>query len=652
MVFAMRLMESFSQPERFIWHDGMFTVIIPNGTRTAYHPRASVSYLKTLLIPQIRLTRAGNISSHQPPPPPPLPYDFYLAQLIHYGLDFHFETEAAQRALEIEIRLGRLHVPPGLMRLEKELRKVRERKQERDRQHAVRLATQQQLGSTVDAGIAVDTSEDEPKDKPIVRTTHCRSVKQKKAQKEVIHTSDESEARSSTDQSSDGVAEDSDNESDTIAVAPDRHRDTSSGSSNSFSSEDVPEVKRSESIYSGRQSINNESSEDADGEDTSSGDDPFLDKQDFKRIKIEKADEKDDSILRSTREAGPFVVRRQLPPTQVRVRRIASQPQFNAQPFHSASKDTLDSQSTNKTTFASVSKIPPRKPFVSPDKRPSWTIPVRSPSSSQQNTPKSVTFSQVQRETPTKVPEAEKASLSSAMKTPQRTSHRRTSSPSSDYSHTTPLRSILKKSLAHSSHTLIRDGGETEIVVQIPRNGDASPSRPRKRKRRSETDRGLHLDFDGAQETPDIPYDSYTEKPYITSDLVDGKPISSLRHGTMMQALEESSQHNTSTVRSTGGWLAAKSKSYLQKQTKKGTKRDGAAKAFPVTEMCRDGKLNKTNPESSKIKMKLSGGAEHPREGRDTFARGNENDYRNEKQQGLVGRSGSRGGLVRAGGVC
>ncbi|ERF74020.1 hypothetical protein EPUS_03835 [Endocarpon pusillum Z07020] len=652
MVFAMRLMESFSQPERFIWHDGVFTVIIPNGTRTAYHPRASVSYLKTLLIPQLRLTRAGNISSHQPPPPPPHPYDFYLAQLIHYGLDFHFETESAQRALEIEIRLGRLHVPQGLVRLEKELRKVHERKQERDRQHTVRLATQQQLGSTADTAITVDTSEDAPGDKPILRTTHGRSVKRKKAQQDVILTSDESEARSSTEQSSNGVAEDSGNESDTIAVAPDRHRGTSSGSSNSFSPEDVAAVKRSDSICSGRQSISDESSEDADGEDTSSGDDPFLEKQDYKRIKIEKADEKDDAILRSTREPGPFVVRRQLPPTQVKIRRIASQPHLNAQPFHSALKDTVGSQSTNKTIFASVSKMPPRKPFVSPDKRPSWTIPVRSPSSSQHNTPKSVTFSQFQRETPTKVSEVEKDTLSSAMKTPQRTSHRRTPSPSSDYSHTTPLRSILKKSVAHSSELLIEDGGNTEIAVQIPRNGKASPSRPRKRKRRSEANRGFHLELDGAEDPPDIPDDSYTEKPYITSDLVGGKPISSFRNGTMTQALQASSQHNASTVKSTGGWLEAKSKSYLQEQTEKGTKRDGIAKSAPVTDMCRDRKLDKPTPGNSKVKLKVTGGAENPRKGRDTFARGNENGYRDGKQLGLMGRSGSRGGLVRAGGVC
>ncbi|KAF7508035.1 hypothetical protein GJ744_009617 [Endocarpon pusillum] len=651
MVFTMRLMESFSQPERFIWHNDALTVIIPNGTRTAYHPRASVSYLKTLLIPQLRLTRAGNISSHQPPPPPPQPYDFYLAQLIHYGLDFHFETESAQRALEIEIRLGRLHVPSGLMRLEKELRKAHERKQESDRQHTVRLATQQQLDSTVDAAVTVATSEDAPEAKPILRTTHGRSVKRKKAQQEVISSSDESEALSSTDQSSNGVAEDSGNESDTIAVATDRHRGTSSGSSSSFSSEDVSEVKRSESICSGRQSIDDESSEDADGEDTSRGDDPFLDKQDFKRIKIEKSNEKDDSILRSTREAGPFVSRRQLPPTQVKIRRIASQPHLNAQPFHSALEDTVGSQSTNKTTFASVSKIPPQKPFVNPDKRPSWTIPVRSPSSSQPNTPKSVTFSQVRRETPTKLLEVEKDTLSSATKTLQRTSHRRTPSPSSDYGHTTPLRSILKKSVAHSSQPLIEDGGNTGIAVPIPHNGDASPSRPRKRKRRSEANRGFHLDLDGAQETPDIPADSYTEKPYITSDLVDGKPISALRNGTMMEALQASSQHNTSTVRSTGGALAAKSKSYLQEQTEKGTKRDGIAKSAPVTDIYRDRKLYKPTPGNSKIKVKLTGGAEHTRKDRDKFARGNENDHMNEKQLGLMGRSRSRGGLVRAGGV-
>ncbi len=647
MAFTMRLMDSFSQPERFIWHEGVFAVIIPNGTRTAYHPRASLSYLRTLLIPQLRLTRAGNISSHQPPPPPARPYDFYLAQLIHYGLDFHFETESAQRALEIQIRLERLHVPPGLMRLERELRREHERKQKRDRQDPMRVATKQQLGSKVDAAIVVDISDVGSKEKPALRTTHRRVVKRKRAKKEVMHTSDEDEAESFTDQTSSGATEDSGDESETIALAADRRHNTSSDSSNSSSSsssssaEDIPEVKHSESIHPGRYSISNESSVDADGEDTSSRDDPFLDKQDSKRIKMEKADEKDDSIFRSTREGAPAVVRRQLPPTEVKIRRIASQPDLGGQPFHSALENTNGGQSSKTTTFASTSKIAPRKPFVNPDKRPSWTIPVRSPSSSQRDTPKSVTFSQVQRETPTKVPEAEKTTFSSAIETPQRTLHRRTPSFSSDHSHTTPRRSILKKGSAPPSQNLIGGGdAKTEISVKIDRDSGASSSRPRKRKRRSETDRAFYVDFDGARETPDTPEDDAdTVKPYITSDLVDGKPISSLGNNARTRALQASSQdHTLPPPKTSAGWMAVNSNSSRRQLRVNGDRKQHSA-----------GDLNNNKVAKSKMKQGLKARANLSGKARNSFGTPNGYGYDQQTAFGLSGASGSRGGLVRAG---
>ena len=117
-------MESFSQPDRFLWDRGAFTVMIPNGTRTAFHPRASMSELKRLLFRDVRLTRTGNLSKYQPLVPESKSYDFYLAQLVHYGLDFYFDVEDAKNTLERQMRLGILKVPPKLQKLEKELRKA------------------------------------------------------------------------------------------------------------------------------------------------------------------------------------------------------------------------------------------------------------------------------------------------------------------------------------------------------------------------------------------------------------------------------------------------------------------------------------------------------------------------------------------------
>jgi hypothetical protein len=562
MAQAMRLMGSFSQRERFIWRDNTLTVIIPNGTRTAYHPRASQSYLKALLIPQLRLTRAGNVSSHQPTPPPPQTYDFYLAQLIHYGLDFHFEIETAQRALEIEIRLDRLRVPPGLVSLEKELRKAHEREQKKVHEDAVRYAAKQKIGETVDAAISVETYEDESRDE---RKRSARPKSAKRKRQDVADSSDESESAS-------GFEGDSGEESGTIAVAPDNHDSTSSDGSSSSSEEDVPKVKRSRSVSSEHRSINSQSLDEADDEENSRDGDPFLDRRDVKRVKLEKSEEQKDSILRSTRETAPFVGRKQFPP-QIKVRRIASQPQINFQPINSAKKETVGNHSAS--TNSASGKIPPRKPFVNPDRRPSWTIPVRSPSSAQKDTPKSVTFSQVQRETPTKVPVAEKATFSSAMKTPQSSPRERTVSFSSDHSYTTPLRSILKKPATHPDHNHMgSDGRRSEISIHVPRGPEttSSSSRTRRRKRKSGENPALDrkIQLGGVQDSRDMRDDSYSEKPHITSDIVNSKPISMLElnkctSNQLSQASPSSYQDKDTapgSLRSSRGFVAVNSKAW------------------------------------------------------------------------------------------
>ena len=650
----MRLMDSFSQPERFVWRDGAFTVIVPNGTRTAYHPRASLSRLRALLVPQIRLTRAGNISLYQPAPPEPQPYDFYLAQLIHYGLDFYFDIEAAQRALEIAIRMGRLHVPAGLVKLEKELKKAYERKREKAHKDAMRYAAKQKSGDTAGAVIPVGTSEGESESQPTQGSAPPKPARRRK-RKVIIRTSDDSEVRSSNKQSLSKPDGESGEDNDAIAVALDFQHSTSSDRSSAASSEKIHEVTTSGSISSGHSSINTESSEEAEDEEYSSDNDPFLDRQDFKRIKLDRANKKDDFVLRSTPEPAPSVVRKQLPPAEFKTRRIASKPQVDIQSVNSAAEETLYNQSATPT-FASPGKIPARKPFVDPAKRPSWTIPVRSPSSTQNDTPKSVSFSQVQRETPTKVPAAEKGTFSSAMKTSQGSPHIRTPSPSSDHSYMTPLRSILKKTTAHrTSSQKTSQGRRPETLGQLPHDHHATSFRRRKRKRNRQADPYLYSGLDGARD----PYDSpnvppVVEKPYITSDIVDGKPISSLKKSTSHQGLAASSHHNTAPLMSTG--------QQQQQANKMGNQDRIVAKIIRSTSA---GDVRHSDGEHNKhttLKPAPSSQSQYdtPPQGALILKRGGKSVVKNRKNSFRIGigngqhmawGSQSRGNLVRAGGV-
>jgi len=628
-----------------------------------------VSHLKSLLMPQLRLTRAGNISSRQPTPPPPQPYDFYLAQLIHYGLDFHFEIEAAQRALEIEIRLAKLTVPPGLLNLEKELKKAHERERSRAHSDVLRYAAKQALGETVDAAISVDASEDESEDKSIQRSAPRKSAKQQKP-RAAVQSPVESDVQSTSEGSSIGFEGNSDEESDTIAVAPDIHESTSSDVESSSESDEVPEVKRSGSVSSGHNGNDNGSSEEADNEENSSDNDPFFERQDFKRIKLEKADEQHDSILRSTREAAPFVARKQVPPSQAKLGRIASQPQINLQPIDSARNETLGHQDASINPFSS-GKHPLRKPFVSPDKRPSWTIPVRSPSFAHQDSPKSVSFSQVQRETPTKVPIAEKAMFSTALKTPPQGSphHRRTPSLSSDHSHTTPLRSILKKTptfLPSKPHTIGTDGTKPEISINLPHGTAANATssqrtRRQKRKLKSGANSGLDVVLDGAQDVQEsTPEEPQSKKPYIVSDVVDGKPISWQGIGNTVRHSEAFSLVDIPSARSTGRWLAVNSQPYQERQQQQQQAKNQDTPAIQA---------GKFAPAREEVLVRSDGSQRHERTTpARVLARPSKvhTDYSTLAKRSLEGGgslgkvvagsgqrigSGSRGGLVRAGRV-
>lgn len=427
------------------------------------------------------------------------------------------------------------------------------------------FSAQHKRDSTVHATTSVDTPKHKYRDDIIRRTSPLKSEKRKKQkQKLPKFSSHESDANPFNGEVLNGLEADSGEETDTIAVAADIPENASSTSSNSSSSNTVKEVKYSDSTSSSG-SGSDETTERVEIEEDSSSDDPFVDRHDFKRIKLEKADEHDDFVFRSAREVAPFVARKQPPPSQVKVRHIASHPQIAVPPTSSTIKGSLGNPGARTDTAVS-SKTPVRKPFVSPDKRPSWTIPVRSPSSAQNDTPKSVTFSQVQRETPTKVLDAEKASFSSVLKRPEGSPHRRTPSSSSTHSQITPLRSILKKENASPLQPPAAvNSKRTEISIGFPRREVSVASRRRRRERKSDADRGLGLDLDGVHDAFNVVENMRVEKPFITSDIVNGKPIPQ-KNITSVQASQPPSHHDAETARSGGGVLAINSKLYQQEQ--------------------------------------------------------------------------------------
>ena len=636
-------------------------------------------------MPQIRLTRGGNISQYQPHPPPPKPYDFYLAQLIHYGLDFHFQIEAAQRALEIEIRLGRLRVPSSLVRLEKELKRAHKRAQKKAHEDAVKFAAEQQLGKNTGGDVSAEISENESEDEVTPRSLASKAGKRRKKQQQQQQQMVATENSTvSEEESSDGESSGNgtDQEDDTIVVAPERRESTSSSAStsSSSSSEEVQVVKGSSSIPRVNSRVESESSEDDDEEDDeekkkgkekedSSSDDPFLDRQDTKRIKLEKADKHDESLLTSTRLSAPTINRKQPPPSQVKIRRIASKPRIDTWLNKSVNEKPLNSQSAS-TTPAPSSTTTTRKPLFDPAKRPSWSIPVRSsPSSPQNDTPKSVTFSQVQRETPSKVPDKEKAGFSYTLKPSQGSPHtpKRDPSFSSDHTQHTPLRSILKKTTANQNpvQTLFAtEPTKPDLPTQDSQKTDvATSSRIRRRKRKSGTGGSLDQapDLDGTRDTSKNASETSapSDKPFITSNIVNGVPISSQRNVAWVKrpaAAMQNGDGGTGQGSSTdggdagsgwgGGFLAVNSSAYQQRQHQGQQAKKAKLSSTNVDGL--EGRIPGSARVGEKMKLSLKGGAG----GGTTLGLSKD---KNKVMLGLgIGQSPgmgskSRGSLVRAG---
>ena len=119
-------MSTLSAQDKFVFDADGFQVRLPNPASKdepylLYH-RALVSELRPHVLPMPRLTRGGNISSHQPEPAKEQPYTYYLAQLIHYGLDFEWSKDTAKLSLAKAILAQTLRVPKDLIKLEKRLK--------------------------------------------------------------------------------------------------------------------------------------------------------------------------------------------------------------------------------------------------------------------------------------------------------------------------------------------------------------------------------------------------------------------------------------------------------------------------------------------------------------------------------------------------
>jgi hypothetical protein len=681
MALSTRLMDSFSQRSRFTYANNTLTVMIPNGSRTNLHPRASLPHLKALLTPQVRLTRGGNISQHQPAPPDPEPYDFYLAQLVHYGLDFHFEIEAAQRALEIEIRLGRLRVPASLVKLEKDLKREFEREQMKARESVITPSPKVQNGRSREVAIAIESSEEGGSDSEggeIKPPAPAKIAKRKQRRKKnVVSSSSEDESMSSSDgESSSTFTNESDEESDTILASQVPEESSSSSDSDSSSSEEEvqnPKQQITVSSFSDENNSDESSAESDSASATASDSDPFLDRKAAKRIKLAKAE---DNILPSVPAPAPYVSRqaRQPPPSAARIRRIKSHANIpsHSQPAPSATKPALSAPASAPS--ARTQQPAKKQSFLSPDKRPKWTIPIPVRPSPQRNTPhtpttpKSVSFSQVRRETPTRVHEGERGVFSQEMGS---SGHRRTPSFGEDIG----LRGILKKTATDA--TVAQGVAGTQARLEGEGKSEVGGTRKHKRKRKSKDaadanagrdlereieqeqtqnrrvevvviDGAMDLGLDGTVEQAGVGVDTEDEKPYITSDLVNGKPVQSSQRsaistsgpiGGAARAIDSSGQPGGG-----GGFVAVNSKQYREQmrgmKLKGGAANPGMSGAGLVNGMAKT-KNNQRHslPGSTRLeKLGLKGGSVAPA------------DNLGIRKKELLG-GGSRGSLVRAGQV-
>ena len=133
---------SFSAKDRFSYSAASgFRVAIPRVGHWDYHTRAKLPELKALLIADVKLTRGGKISKHQPERPFPGGdyrcliassktfttylhlHSWFLAQLIHYGLELQFTRDQAKAALKHALLTAQIEVPGRLLQLESDMRK-------------------------------------------------------------------------------------------------------------------------------------------------------------------------------------------------------------------------------------------------------------------------------------------------------------------------------------------------------------------------------------------------------------------------------------------------------------------------------------------------------------------------------------------------
>lgn len=125
-------MDTLSGQDKFLYNSDGFQVIVPNPASDVQpyllYDRVRVTDLRPYVLPEPRFTRGGHLSSHQPEPVEEQPYTFYLAQLVHYGLEFEWSRDAAKLSLAKAIQDGSLRVPPSIMHLERRLKQLWEGK--------------------------------------------------------------------------------------------------------------------------------------------------------------------------------------------------------------------------------------------------------------------------------------------------------------------------------------------------------------------------------------------------------------------------------------------------------------------------------------------------------------------------------------------
>ena len=378
MALPLRLMDSFSSRDRFIWHNNTFSVMIPKANLSLLHARASPAQLKALLAPEVRRTRAGNVSNIQLEWPSKPPYDFWLAQLVHYGLDFHFDIEAAKRAVEVELRLRRLQVPKALADLERELREEHSRVQQDIQLDSTSLASKATRKPTERENRSTKVSLDTRSAKTTTATSSARTraARHKKKHRSVSKAKKSRSPRRSPDHGR--VMRASDRARTSKNATIDRE-DTSSGSESPSS----PEISNEESHAHTSGTVKCSSSRSDSGmqykPELSNRAEGHVEQPTNKKLKFEKGGNHGFALANPANNRTPS-------PPRVGSRLSSSEEDSTSSPESRASRarrsdvvNVAGSRSFTPTQSpAAAAKSPSGVTFLSPDRRPSWTIPVRS----------------------------------------------------------------------------------------------------------------------------------------------------------------------------------------------------------------------------------------------------------------------------------